>query len=119
MANRLTYFQVPAHDPHRAARFYAAVLGWQTDTRADGVVGFSDDEARVIGRWVTDRVAGDSGLLPYFTVAGVRESVALAPAYGGSVVAAPYVEGDILVARLRDSEGNTIGIWQFSEPVNL
>jgi predicted enzyme related to lactoylglutathione lyase len=37
-------------------------------------------------------------------------------ANGGEVVDAPFLEGDVWVARLRDPAGNTIGLWQFAEP---
>jgi hypothetical protein len=34
---------------------------------------------------------------------------------GGSVVEPSSVEGNLLVARVADSAGNVIGLWQFAQ----
>jgi predicted enzyme related to lactoylglutathione lyase len=104
---RLTYFEIPANDVARSAQFYATVVGWQTDPpRA------SDEAAQLIGRFTAER----ERLTPYFTVDDVADAVARVEANGGTVTRAPYREGDVLVARIRDPAGNEIGIWQFAEP---
>ncbi len=115
MAKRLTYVEIPTRDAARAARFYQAVLGWKTEQRSEGDFRFSDDDAQLIGRWVTGRPSGEPGIVSYFTVDRIADSVARAPEHGGEVVEAPRPEGDVLVARLRDPDGNLIGIWQFTE----
>lgn len=116
MDKRLNYLEIPAADAQRAARFYGAVLGWKIEVRPGGDPRFQDDGAQLIGRWIIGRPsAKDSGIVPYFTVDSVAEAAARAPDHGGEVIDAPFREGDLLVSRLRDPEGNVIGIWQFAE----
>ena len=112
MDKRLTYLELPAGDARRAAEFYRAVLGWKIEKRAEGDYRFADEAANLIGRWIDGR-ASEPGMVPYFSVERVADAVALAPAHGGEVVAAPRREGDVLVARLRDPAGSVVGVWQF------
>ena len=114
MTKKLTYVELPANDMARSATFYAAVLGWQIDQRADGPR-FSDDTAQLIGRWVIGRASTrEPGVMLYFSVDRVADAVARVAANGGEVIAEPTIEGDVLLARLRDPAGNAIGIWQFA-----
>jgi hypothetical protein len=103
----LSYLEIPAVDVRQSAAFYASVVGWNVeglDTDATG---------HLIGRWITKlAVVREPGLLPYFYVDDVREAVAAAVANGGEVVKAPYSEGNLLVATVRDPAGNVIGLWQ-------
>lgn len=109
----LSYLEIPAADPRRSAAFYKAVLGWKIDYRDTGEVKFSDATGHLIGSWDTDRVAArETGLLPYFYVDRIDDAVTRAIERGGEVVRAPYPEGDLWVATLRDPAGNLIGIWQ-------
>jgi predicted enzyme related to lactoylglutathione lyase len=112
----LTYLHIPAGaDAQRAARFYEAVCGWKIDDRGGGDFRFGDDAAQLIGRFLRDSSAPPvSGIVPYFTVADVRGAVARVPDRGGTVLQEPNLEGDTLIARLRDPAGNEIGIWQFA-----
>jgi uncharacterized protein len=57
-------------------------------------------------------VAGAGGVRPYVFVEDVDATVAKAMSAGGEVAAAPYPEGDLRVATLRDPAGNIIGVWQ-------
>jgi predicted enzyme related to lactoylglutathione lyase len=117
MSKRLTYIEIPADDAGRAARFYETVLGWKVELRPGGDPRFEDAEAHLIGRWVTGRpIARELSMLPYFYVDRVADSASLAAPNCGEVLTAPYREGDLWVARLRDPAGNAIGIWQFAEP---
>ena len=50
---RISYLQLPATDPERAAEFYAAVFGWSIRRHADGSVRFDDPHGVVSGMWVT------------------------------------------------------------------
>lgn len=114
MANRLTYLEIPATDPQRSARFYEAICGWKIEQRSERDFRLSDDSAHLIGRWLPDRgSAGDTGLFPFYSVDDVRAAIARVAEYGGTVVEPPRLEGDTLIARLRDPAGNALGIWQF------
>jgi predicted enzyme related to lactoylglutathione lyase len=109
---KLTYLEIPAADPPRAARFYEAIVGWNIDQRSADDFRFSDDDASLIGRF--NRGTGGAGLVSYFTVADVPAAVARVAPLGGAIVKPPYREGDVLVAQLRDPSGNVFGVWQFA-----
>jgi predicted enzyme related to lactoylglutathione lyase len=109
---KLTYLEIPASDPPRAARFYEAIVGWTIDQRSADDFRFSDDDASMIGRF--QRGTGGAGPVSYFTVANVAVAVARVAPLGGEVIKAPYREGDVLVAQLRDPSGNVFGVWQFA-----
>jgi predicted enzyme related to lactoylglutathione lyase len=109
----LSYLEIPAIDAQASARFYGHVLGWSIELRESGEPQFKDATGHLIGRWVTGRaLAREPGLLAYFYVDRIDDAVGRALAHGGEVVQAPYPEGDLWVARVRDPAGNLIGVWQ-------
>jgi predicted enzyme related to lactoylglutathione lyase len=57
-------------------------------------------------------VAGDRGVRPYVFVESVDAALAAVVALGGELATAPYPEGDLWVATVRDPAGNEIGVWQ-------
>lgn len=108
----ISYLHIPANEPRRSADFYQAVFAWTL--RGDpGHPSFEDGTGHVIGAWVTYRpITADGGVLPYIYVESVDETLKRINAQGGSVVKAPYPEGDLTVATFKDPPGNEIGIWQ-------
>jgi predicted enzyme related to lactoylglutathione lyase len=62
------------------------------------------------------RVSEVPGLLPFIYVDHIDDAVELAASHGGQVVRAPYPEGNLLVATVRDPAGNVIGLWQVASP---
>jgi uncharacterized protein len=112
----LSYLEIPAKDIRQSAAFYEAVLGWQIHGKDSDAAKFSDRAGYLIGRWVTSRPAWpEPGMLPYFYVDQINQSVKRATSHGGEIVKAPKHEGDILVATVRDPAGNLIGLWQAAE----
>jgi predicted enzyme related to lactoylglutathione lyase len=106
----LSYLEIPAIDPSRSAVFYQKVLGWIVEP---GQPKFSDRTGHLIGRWITGRaISREPGLLPYIYVDDVDNAVAQAKTHGGEVVKAPYPEGNLRVATIRDPAGNVVGLWQ-------
>jgi predicted enzyme related to lactoylglutathione lyase len=74
---------------------------------------FGDGSGHVIGHFMTDLpVAGEAGVIPYVYVARLDETLDKVIAEGGEVETAPYPEGDLWVATIRDPAGNVIGVWQ-------
>jgi len=110
---RLSYVQIPAVDVRTSATFYETVFGWKA--RGDGTnhLSFTDATGDMIGAWVTDRaISREPGVLPYIYVHGIDAILEKVTANAGEIVKAPYPEGDLWVATLRDPAGNVIGVWQ-------
>jgi uncharacterized protein len=108
----VSYLRIPAPDPQRTAAFYAAVFGWTVDTDRDNP-SFTDGSGHVIGHFMADLpVAADAGMRPYVYVDDVRLTLDRALANGAEPATAPYPEGNLTVATVRDPAGNEIGIWQ-------
>jgi uncharacterized protein len=109
----LSYLEIPAVDVPRSAAFYEKVLGWNLREHDSDDPKFEDATGHLIGRWVTGRfISREPGLLPYIYVADIDRAVERAVVHGGEVVEAPYPEGDLWVATVRDPAGNIIGIWK-------
>ena len=109
----LSYLEIPATDPRRSAAFYKKVLGWKVhDARTDHPK-FMDLTGHLLGRWVTRLPASRKpGLLPYFYVDRINVVVKRVAAHGGRIIKAPYAEGNLRVAIIRDPAGNVIGLWK-------
>jgi predicted enzyme related to lactoylglutathione lyase len=111
----LSYLEIPAIDIRQSAAFYGKVLGWQSRDEEASSAKFADLTGHLIGRWVTGRpISRDAGLLAFFYVDRLDRSVGEVPAHGGAVVKAPYAEGTLRVAIVRDPAGNILGLWQES-----
>jgi predicted enzyme related to lactoylglutathione lyase len=109
----LSYLEIPAVDRRQSAAFYGQVLGWSIERRETGDPRFEDATGHLIGRWVTGRATSrEPGLLAYFYVDDIDDAVGRVAAHGGEVVEAPYPEGNLWVAKVRDPAGNVIGLWQ-------
>jgi hypothetical protein len=109
----LTYLEIPALDPSRSAAFYEKILGWRIDRSDPPHIKFLDQTGHLLGRWHAGRaISRKPGLLPFFYVDRIDEAVSLVVPHGGQIVKAPYVEGNLLVAAIRDPAGNMIGLWQ-------
>jgi uncharacterized protein len=108
----VSYLRIPARDVPQSADFYRAVFGWRLRGTAEAP-SFSDGTGHVIGHWRTDLpVAGEAGVLPYIYVTDLDATLRAAADRGTELVTAPYQEGDLWIAVIRDPAGNFIGIWQ-------
>jgi predicted enzyme related to lactoylglutathione lyase len=109
----LSYLEIPALEARQSAAFYAKVLGWNLREQDTEDPRFTDVTGHLIGRWVTGRlISREPGLLPYIYVDRIDDVIERVPAYGGEVLKAPYPEGNLWVATVRDPAGNVIGLWQ-------
>lgn len=113
----LSYLEIPAADARRSASFYQKVLGWNVTGADTDRPKFQDQTGHLIGRWVTGRaISREPGLLPYIYVDRIDEVVKRVEGSGGTVIEGPRLEGNLLVATLRDPAGNVIGLWEEAEP---
>src|ERR1700759_3708800 len=107
----VSYLAIPARDVARSAAFYQAVFGWELRGGPDAP-SFSDGTGHVIGHWRTDlEPAGEAGVRPYVYVSDLEATLERAEAQGAEVVAAPYHEGSLRIAVVRDPAGNAVGAW--------
>jgi uncharacterized protein len=108
----VSYLRIPAPDPKSTAAFYKTVFGWTVDTDRENP-SFADGSGHVIGHFQADQApAGEAGVRPYVYVDDLDATLARVAGAGGAVVTAPYAEGDLRVATLRDPAGNVVGAWQ-------
>jgi len=109
----LSYLEIPAVDARQSAAFYQKVLGWNLRGQDTDDPRFDDATGHLIGRWVTGRaISREPGLLPFIYVSHIDDAVERVVAHGGEVIKAPYPEGNLWVATVRDPAGNVIGLWQ-------
>jgi predicted enzyme related to lactoylglutathione lyase len=109
----MSYLQIPATNTRASGEFYARVFGWQVRGGRDEQLSFTDATGDLIGAWVTSRVVNrEPGVVPYIYVHGLDATLDLARAAGAELIRAPYPEGDLWVATIRDPAGNEIGVWQ-------
>jgi predicted enzyme related to lactoylglutathione lyase len=109
----LSYLEIPAVDAQLSAVFYRQAFGWSVEERQPGDLRFNDGAGFLIGRWVTGRpISREPGFLAYFYVNHIGDAVGRVVSHGGEVVKAPYAEGNLWVATVRDPAGNLIGLWQ-------
>src|ERR1700728_917589 len=82
---QVCYLQMPAVDGARAAAFYEAVFGWQTEHP------YQDFESPgLIGQWVPGRpAAADAGPMIWIHVADLDETLEQVTQHGGEVTDPP------------------------------
>ena len=104
---QVCYLQVPTTDLAASARFYAAVLGWQTDPDEAGFAA-----PGIIGQVVTDRgPAPDAGLLAWVAVDDVESALRAVEEHGGRVLDPPSPDGTTRVlTTVADPSENPVGL---------
>jgi predicted enzyme related to lactoylglutathione lyase len=111
----ITHVELPADDPERAMRFYAAVAGWAFG-EMEGMPGYHLFRSGAASGGAIGRRGemAPQALRIYITVDSLEEATATAAANGGTVVEAPTVIGQGMgrFAVVRDPEGNEVGLWE-------
>jgi uncharacterized protein len=104
---QVCYLQLPAVDADRAAAFYEAVFGWQTEHPYQDFV-----SPGLIGQWVPGRPAApDAGPMIWIAVADLAATLEAVIKHGGEVKDLPSADGpDRILATIADSEGNLVGL---------
>ena len=104
---QVCYLQMPAVDGARAAAFYEAVFGWQTEHP------YQDFESPgLIGQWVPGRPAApDAGPMIWLHVADLAQTLDAVTKNGGEIIDPPSPDGpNRTLATIVDPEGNPIGL---------
>jgi len=113
--NKVVHFEIPYDDQQRAQKFYQDVFGWQINKFADmdyyiATTCKTDPKTMM----PTELGAINGGFLKKDpTGESVDEHIKKIESAGGKVVMPTMKVGDFgLYARVADTEGNVIGIWQ-------
>lgn len=102
----------PVRDINRAKAMFAALFGAQPHVESPYYVGFSVNDSE-IGLVPNGHGQGMNGPEPYFDVVDITGTLAALQAAGAEIVQEPNdVGAGLLVAKVRDTEGNMIGLKQ-------
>jgi predicted enzyme related to lactoylglutathione lyase len=120
---KVVHFEIPADDLGRAKQFYGSVFGWQLDDMPDidytiaRTVDVDEQqlpkEPGAINGGMMKRGPDTPSPVVTIDVPSIDESLKQIETQGGSVVA-PRTEipGMGAYAYFKDSEGNTLGLWE-------
>ncbi len=118
--NPVVYFEIPASDLARAARFYAALFEVELEhTEIDGhpmaLFPFSAASPGIMGALVTGEsyTPSEDGTRVYFHTSDIEATLNRAVELGGEMLYPRKSIGELgYVAEFRDSEGNRIALHQ-------
>ena len=123
--DKVQHFEIPADDLERAGEFYSKVFGWKIqDSGMEGMdyhmlhtVEVDDKympkEAGAINGGMFPRTEQKEGPMIVITVEDVEAAVDEVKENGGEIVMDPDKVGDMgIYARIKDTEGNMIGLWE-------
>ena len=116
MTSRVVHFEIPVDVPDRAGAFYHAVFGW-TVRKWEPVdywtMTTGDDPGPGAEGALTPRGAESEGVLVYVGVDDIERAIAAVVAAGGTSLGEKMPIPTIgWMARVRDTEGNLIGLFQ-------
>ncbi len=123
--NKVRHFEIPTDDIKRAGDFYSKVFGWKIeDTSIVDEMKYhmaytteiGDDympkEVGVINGGFYERMK-DEGPTIMISVDEMDKALEKVREAGGAVVAEPKHVGEMgIYARVKDSEGNVVGVWE-------
>jgi predicted enzyme related to lactoylglutathione lyase len=102
----------PVNDLDQARAIFAALFGTEPHADSPYYVGFSVDGDE-IGLVPGGHDQGMTGPIPYFEVDDISATIAAMQAAGGQLAQEPTEVGaGLLVAKVRDADGNDIGLRQ-------
>ena len=123
--DKVVHFEIPADDLARANKFYTDVFGWEV--KDSGMPGMeylmattvatdermTPKEPGAINGGLMKRQSPKESSVIVINVKNLDQSLAKATSMGGQVVMPKMTVGNMgLYARVTDSEGNVIGLWE-------
>lgn len=125
MADKVTWFELPADDVTRASNFYSAAFGWTMSDMGNGSLmatsGLSDEqgtpaEAGSINGDISPRAEAFDKPLIVIQVDDINTKITMIEEAGGTVaLPAQSIAGTTMIwAIVTDTEGNNIGLIQSS-----
>ncbi len=124
--DRVCHFEIPYSDKDRVENFYQTVFGWQI-MPLPGEISYSfalttplDDQFQPAdpggingGMYQRDDRGGSKSPVVVIEVESCEQRIKDVEAAGGSKVIGPVTIADMgIYAQVKDSEDNTIGLWQ-------
>ncbi len=119
----VVHFEIPADDPERAQNFYKKIFGWKINA-VPGMPYFiintveSDEKnmpkepGAINGGMMQRNSPGESPVI-VVNVKSLEDSLKKIEKEGNEIVLPLQKVGNMgLYARIRDTEGNVIGLWQ-------
>ena len=121
--NKVSHFEIPYDDQERAKKFYQDVFGWQINKFPDMDYHLATTTPSDEKMHPKEPGAINGGLLPkdptcthpmiVIDVPSIEEHIKKVESSGGKTVMSVMKIGEFgLYARVSDTEGNIIGIWQ-------
>ncbi|HLD26617.1 MAG TPA: VOC family protein [Patescibacteria group bacterium] len=123
--NKVVHFEIPADNLARADKFYSEVFGWQIKKAPMPGMEYhmattvEVDEQNMpktpgaINGGLMKRNALNEPVVIVIDVPNLDEHLTKIEAAGGKIVMPKMTVGDMgLYARITDTEGNVIGLWQ-------
>ena len=121
--DKIVHFEVPADDVARAKEFYGSIFGWQLDDMEgmDYTIVRTVDvdeqqmpkEPGAINGGMMKRGPDTPNPVLTIDVASIDDALRQIEASGGSVVRArTEIPGMGAYAYFKDTEGNTLGLWE-------
>jgi uncharacterized protein len=107
-AHKIVWFEAPADDTSRALAFYGDLFGWQFELMG-GPMEYHLSNAAGGAIYPGN---GQRGIVVYFGVVDVDESLARVKDLGGAPGEKQEIPGIGFYAVCSDSEGNSFGLYQ-------
>src|SRR3989475_9418847 len=116
----IVHFEIPAYEPSKISRFYEQLFGWKFTKMEGGdmdywlIFFFKQKTAYEIlgGLYKPEQGMSQQGILNYFSVKSIDESLKQASGLGATVVMPKQETGKGHFAILRDPNGNTFALFQ-------
>lgn len=123
MADKVSWFEIPADNVQRAGEFYEEVFGWASSDMGGGSLAMLNSEsdeqmiplkAGSINGDISTRSEGFNNPLIVITVEDMEAKTTMVTEHGGLIVLPPthVEEMGMIWAIVKDTEGNNIGIIQ-------
>ena len=127
--DKVIFFEIPAESPQRARGFYEMVFGWKMNeipqmhytqigtVEADrlGVRGIPKEPGAINGGMVERRDPVNNPVI-YIRVDNIDDAAAKIQKNGGEIIKPKSPVGNFgFAAYFRDTEGNIVGLWQFTD----
>jgi len=125
--DKVIFFEIPVDNTTRAKEFYSSAFGWKmneipemhytqigtVDADRMGVRGTPKEPGAINGGMVERREPVQNPII-YIRVDNIDHAAAAIEKNGGKVIQPKSPVGNFgFAAYFKDTEGNTIGLWQF------